>query len=142
MSIVNSVVALLAAAGGLGGFATLVTAVSDRKKQTDPGEAKPAQIPSDTPASLKWCLALTIATCLLAAALVITVGATEIALDKVPLAPLLWAVVASAALAMPAATSTLRQGLREKRPDMILYAATGFMAAFGALATTVIAGTS
>jgi hypothetical protein len=85
---------------------------------------------------------LTFSTCLLAGALVITVGTTKLPLDKVPLTLLVWAVVAFATLAMPTAAGTLRHGLREKRPDVVLYAAAGFVAAFGALTATVIAGTS
>jgi hypothetical protein len=122
-------------------LATLFTAVNQRQRQANAVEQRPDPEPPDAPASLKWCLGLTFGTCLLAGALVITVGTTELPLDKVPLTLLVWAVVAGATLAMPAATGTLRHGLREKQPDAVLYAAAGFIAAFGALAVTVIVGT-
>jgi hypothetical protein len=142
MSVVESVAAVVTALGGLGGGAALVNAISARKNEKEPnGVIPPKTARPGVGNVVRWCLALGIGACLLAGTLVLIVGTTTLALDRLPIALLEWGVVAVAALAIYLGAGSLRRGVRERLPDLMLYAGAGLVAAFGALATTLIAGT-
>jgi hypothetical protein len=142
MPVVGYVVAIVTAAGGFGGFAALISAVRSRG-QTDPdGAEPPRRLPAGPGGIARWCVALGAGACLLAGTLIAMVGAGHVRPGQIPAALLLGGAVAFAVLAIWISAQILRRGISERQPALALYAGAGLIAACGALAATLIAGSS
>jgi hypothetical protein len=142
MSVVESVTEVVTAIGGLGGIAAVINAISAWRSQEGEKSAAAPEPPSPRVGhAARWCLILGAGACLIAGALLVIVGTTTVALDRIPIVLLEWGVVAFAVLAIPVSARTLRNGARERQVDLMFYAGTGLVASVGALAVTFIAGT-
>jgi hypothetical protein len=142
VSIVESVAAVVTALGGFGGLAALVNAIKPQPPPT-PGPKKPQkgaiQVAS-WPVGLG--LGLGLVACLLAGGLVAVVGATSLALNRIQIVLLTWSVVVTAAFALTFSAHILWHAVKDRVAERILYASAGLLTGLGALAATLIAGTS
>jgi hypothetical protein len=153
MTVAETVIAAVAAGGGLGGLAALISAV----RPPGPSPVQPHRPGSHVPASWRrrqyagparkpvsraasWPLALAASSCLLAGAQVAVVGTTAMSLSQAPIVLLTIAAAASAGLSLWVSGHLLWRGVSQGQPDVALYAGAGLVIAFAALTAVLIAG--
>ena len=150
MSVVESVTQVVTAVGGLGGVAAVISAIRGSDKDQDSDKPRTPANESHVVVTVaaphrtnhvRWCLVAAVCACVSASALVIMVGATSLALDRLPIQLMEWSVVAFAVFAIAIACYVLNHGIREKGLALGLYAGAGLVGGFGSLAATLIACT-
>jgi hypothetical protein len=153
MTVADTVITAVAAGGGLGGLAALISAL----RSPGPSPVQPPRPASHVPPSWRrrqhagtartpvsrtafWPVVLGACTCLLAGAQVAVVGTTAMSLSQSPIVVLTIATAACAALTLWVSGRLLWLGVSQGQPDVALYAGAGLVIAFASLAAILIAG--
>jgi hypothetical protein len=152
MTVAATITAAVAAGGGLGGLAALISALrtpSPVQPSSQAGHPPPAGRRPQTPAPaglrVSWAaflpLVLGTCACVLAGTLVALVGATTISLSQVVVVALVMGTAAFAAPAVWVSTRLVWHGIGQGRPDLALFGGAGLVLAAAAVAAALIAGT-
>lgn len=159
MTVTDTMVSAIAAGGGMGGVAALITALrpaASSQPEAVPAPGRPVaarRYPHSPPASVAerpaeadhqviWSLIPAACALLIAGALVTVIGSSPASLSQSPVVALTAASAACAALAIWACGRLLRYGVGQGRIDLALYGAAGLVLAFSALIATLIAGST
>lgn len=152
MSVVETVTAVVTALGGGAGIANLITALRHRTKPDPDDGGNTKQKPVTTVATLhvapsysvgdgaSWSVGLGMLACLLAATLVVIIGATATPLHATRIVVLEWTVVAVAVPAIAVGGWSRYRPNKPGRATLTWRVSAGFLAACGALIATLIAG--
>jgi hypothetical protein len=155
MTVAETMIAAVAAGGGLGGIAAIISALRppapSQLRESRAGHAPPSWRRTQNaragtagrPVSrvLFWSLGPGACACLLAGALDAVVGSTTISLGEPPIVGLTMGTAACAGVTIWGSGRLLGRAVGEGRTDLVLYAGAGLVTALAALAATLIAGT-
>jgi hypothetical protein len=155
MTVADTMIAAVAAGGGLGGIAAVISALRPPSAHSVQRSPVPSHVPpswrraqdaragtAGRPASrvVFWSLGPGVCACLLAGALVAVVGRTTMSLSQPPIVVLTMATAACAGVTIWGSGRLLGRAVGESRTDLVLYAGAGLVVALAALAATLIAG--
>jgi hypothetical protein len=155
MTVAETMIAAVAAGGGLGGIAAVISALrpppaspvpQSRGGNVPPSWRRAQNARAGTPGRpvsrvLFWSLGPGACACLLAGALVAVVGATTMSLGEPLVVILTMGTAACAGVTIWGSGRLLGRAVGEGRTDLVLYAGAGLVTALAALAATLIAGT-
>jgi hypothetical protein len=156
MTVTDTMIAAVAAGGGLGGIAAVISALrpppaSSVQRSPASGHVPPswrraqgARAGTAGPPVSRvvfWSLAPGACACVLAGALVAVVGGTTMGLSQPPVVVLALGTAACAGVTIWGSGRLLGRAVGEGRTDLVLYAGAGLVVALAALAATLIAGT-